>query len=314
MKKILQIILLIFCFLPIWVVDAADNVPIWAGSSTTGGNNKYLNELSSSDDIKAWNAWERWVVDLLFAIAKDFKTVMYMVAWIAFIIIAIKLVIAEDTDAEVTNFKKWIIWITLWIIVMQLAYFYVNSVYDREFWWALWERVTEDIIQPLILVLETAAAFLFILVAIYAFFRTITANWDEQKISQWRWSIVYALIWFVVVKLAAIIVHAVYWTINCQYSTWGWIFQWSWNKCLPDSNLSWVFDIIVRVINWMNSLVWIAVILMIIYAWVNVLFGNWDEEKFAKAKRTVIYVFIGIAILAFNYFIMSFFILPEVAI
>jgi hypothetical protein len=49
------------------------------------------------------------------------------------------------------------------------------------------------------------------------------------------------------------------------------------------------------------------------YAGATLLFGG-DEEKFKKAKKSIIYIAIWIAILALNYFILTFFIKPEVVI
>ncbi|MDR0772003.1 MAG: hypothetical protein LBF15_02935 [Candidatus Peribacteria bacterium] len=41
--------------------------------------------------------------------------------------------------------------------------------------------------------------------------------------------------------------------------------------------------------NWMNSFVGIIVIIMIMYAGATLLFGG-DEEKFKKAKKSIIYI------------------------
>jgi hypothetical protein len=142
----------------------------------------------------------------------------------------------------------------------------------------------------------------------------VTANGDDGKVKEGRMSILYALIWFIIVKLSKEIVYATYWQVDCNNRTFLWIIQINGNKCATDNDLSWVVGIIAKVINWMNSLVWIAVIIIIIYAGVQVLFSNWDEEKLKKAKKSIMYVAIWVAILALNYFIMSFFIKPEVAI
>ena len=64
----------------------------------------------------------------------------------------------------------------------------------------------------------------------------------------------------------------------------------------------------------MNWFVWIAVILMIVYAWIQVLFSAWDEEKLWKAKSSIIYIVIWIAILIMNYFILTFLLRPEAII
>jgi hypothetical protein len=50
---------------------------------------------------------------------------------------------------------------------------------------------------------------------------------------------------------------------------------------------------------------------MILFAGAQILFSNWDGEKLKKAKNTIIYVAIWIAILVCNYLILTFFLLPE---
>jgi hypothetical protein len=142
----------------------------------------------------------------------------------------------------------------------------------------------------------------------------VTANGAEDKVTSGRMSILYALIWFIIVKLSKEIVSATYWIVDCKDGTVLWILQIDGNNCVADNDLSWAVSIVAKIISWMNSFVWIAVIIIIIYAGVQVLFSNWDEEKLSKAKKAVIYVAIWVAILVLNYFIMSFFIKPEIAI
>jgi hypothetical protein len=47
------------------------------------------------------------------------------------------------------------------------------------------------------------------------------------------------------------------------------------------------------------------------YAWSLVLLSAWDEEKLKKAKSMILYVAIWVLLLAFNYLILTFFIVPE---
>jgi hypothetical protein len=53
---------------------------------------------------------------------------------------------------------------------------------------------------------------------------------------------------------------------------------------------------------------------MILYAGFNLFTSAGDEEKIKKAKRTILYVAIGVAVLVMNYIILTFFIIPEKAI
>jgi len=320
MKKILVLMAIILSFANIdiafWVnaLPNSNNIDIWQSTSSNSTSNNFLDQLWNNWDIKVWNEWEKSIVRFLYNIAKDLKTVIYIVSWVYFMIITIKLILSSNTEEEVWNFKKWIIWITIGIILMQIVFFFVEILYAKEVWAQLAWTLAKNIIEPIIKILETAASFFFLLVAIYAFYRMVTANWDEEKVKSWKMSIVYAIIWFIVIKLSKDIVYASYWKVNCNESNVLGLFQINWNNCVTDNQISGISQIIVQIINWANSFIWIIIILMIIYAWVQVLFSWGDEEKLTKAKKSIVYIAIWIAILVLNYFILTFFLRPEVSI
>ncbi len=322
MKKFFIILIISISYLNIFtdsaysneVLPNANNVQIWNNAWWNSLDNKYLNQLWWNWDINAWADWERSIYNLLFTIAKDIKTIFYIIAWLYFLLLVIKLLFSENTEEASANFKKWVLWITLWILVMQISFYVVNTLYAKDVWWTLANNLTKNLITPIIKILETAASFFFILIAIYAFYSIITANGDEEKVKKWKMSIVYWLIWFIIIKLSKEIVYASYWKVDCNERTILWIIQINWNNCSAVNQISWISDIIIKVINWLNWFVWILIILMIIYAWVQVLFSAWDEEKLAKAKKSIIYILIWVAILILNYFILSFLIKPETII
>lgn len=326
MKKILLVIITIITVLFSWIestfaVEAlpnADNLEIWSPSSGNSTDNDFLDKLHDKQngdwDIIVWNEGEKSIVEFLYNIALDIKTVVYIISGIYFLIITLKLIVSNNTDEEISKFKKWIIWITIWIIMMQIVYFAVEILYAKQIWADLAWTLTENVIMPLIKVLETAASFFFLLIAIYAFYRIVTANWNDDKVKEWKMTIVYWLIWFIVIKLSKDLVYASYWKVACNSWTLLWIFDIWWNNCVTNNQISWIWNIIIQIINWANSFIWIIVILMIIYAWIQVLFSWWDEEKLTKAKKSIIYIVIWIALLVLNYFILTFFIRPEVSI
>lgn len=321
MKKLLIIISIFFSSILLNTtsvyavnINSSNNIDIWAASSSNNIQNNYLNQLWNNWDIKVWNSWERSIIELLYTIAKDIKTIFYIIAWIYFLIIVIKLIFSSNTEEEVWNFKKWVIWITIGIVFMQISYYFLATLYAQEVWWALATSLIKNIIEPIIKILETATSFFFLLIAIYAFYRIITANWDEEKVKTWKMTILYWLIWFIVVKIAKDLVYASYWKIDCNTTSILWIFQIWWNNCVTNNQISWIWEIIVKIINWANSFIGIIVILMIIYAWIQVLFSAWDDEKLSKAKKSITYITIWIAILVLNYFILTFFIRPEITI
>jgi hypothetical protein len=115
-------------------------------------------------------------------------------------------------------------------------------------------------------------------------------------------TILYALIWFIVVKLAGKIVSTVYWKINCKDNDFYYVYD----VCELEGEIDWFARMIVMVVKWMNSFVWILTILVIIYVWAQLLFSNWDTEKLKKAKMSILYVAIWIAVLVLNYLILTF--------
>lgn len=291
-----------------------DNVNIWNPSDSNKIENKLLNKLRTEEDITVWKKWEASILSLLLTIAKDVKAILYILSGLFFLILVIKLIFSSNTEEEVWKFKKWIIWISLWIVVMQMSFFVINILYAKDIWWDLAYSASKNLINPIIKFLETSASFLFLLIAIYAFYTIITANWEEEKVKTWKMSIFYWLIWFLVIKLAKDLVSATYWKVNCEKSTFLNIFTINWNNCSSSNDLSWVNDIIINIINWMNGFIWIVVVIMIIYAGAQVIFWAWNDDNLSKAKKSILYIIIWLIILTLNYFILTFFFLPEVTI
>lgn len=276
-------------------------------------NSKYLDNLTDNQDIKVDKDWsgEEGIQYLANRIAKSLQAIFFAIATIYFLIISIKLIITNKTEEEISNFKKWILWISIWLILTQLASAFVNNIYqwkDTEISFNegstfdvidLATNLKDNIINPLIQILETAAAFFFVIIAIYAFFRIITSAWDEEKAKTWKMTVLYAIIWFIVIKLARFLINAVY-KMNGTSSITGWVSNIS-------NDLSWVWEIIFNIINWMNSFVWLFVIIMILFTWAKIIFSWWDEDKLSKAKKSIIYIVIWIAIILMNYLILMFF-------
>jgi uncharacterized membrane protein YjfL (UPF0719 family) len=67
----------------------------------------------------------------------------------------------------------------------------------------------------MIALIQTLASIFFIAVAIFAFYQLVTANGNEEAIKSGKMTIFYALIGFLIVKIAQTIVEAFYGKINC---------------------------------------------------------------------------------------------------
>lgn len=322
-KKILLILVILISFSFVWFwlkTNAADivtethntNIIIdWVDNWKD--RNNMLDDFWKTDEefFSLWTTkWWQGIYYTLVNVAKSLKNLFFWLATIFYLVIALKLLFWDNSDEDATKFKKGIIWITAGLMVMQMAYSFTLTLYSRSIWESLAFDLIDNIINPLIWLMEVMASILFIWVAIIAFYKMVTANWKEEEVSKAKMSIVYAIIWFILIKIARVIVEWVYWKLECSSSTiWGFAIETT--SCISKSNPSWMTWTILQIINWANWFVWIITLLLIIYAWFNILFSAWDEEKIKKAKNTILYIVIWLFLLVVNYLILTFFFLPE---
>ncbi len=267
-------------------------------------NNTPLESLKNNrTDFTVARWWEKWLLNWIIKIARDLKNLFFIISWIYFLILVLRLLFSEKTDEEVWNFKKWIIWISVWIIITQISYYFVNILFDENINIQLSAQFADIIIKPFIWLLEMAASFFFLAIMVYAYYRIITANGDDEKVKSWKMSVVYAAVWFIIIKISSALIEAIYWKTNCS--------NLSSTTCVNETNISGVSQIIVNIIDWINGFVWIIVILAIIYTGFTVLISAWDEDKLKKAKTAILYIAIWLTILVINYLILTFFIIPE---
>jgi len=254
--------------------------------------------------VKVSRGWERWLYYTLVRFARDLKNFFFAIATIFYLIIVIRLILSNNTDEELNNFKKWVIWITVWVIIMQLAYSLTLILYDKTIWETLAFNLVDTVVFPLLRLLETLASIFFLAMAVYTFYRLITANGAEDKIKSAKMTILYSIIWFIVIRFSRTIVESVYGRLNCEWPT-GWFITVDSGRCLTEADLNGWVAIIVNIINWANSFIWIVVVLMIMYAWFQVLISWGDEERLKKGKQTVIYIALGLILLVMNYLILT---------
>jgi len=323
MKYIIWIIVMIFMLLTgassvfavtdLSVINgwtSVDNLRIGTSDGSESDNasqNTKLNEFNDTQFIGVSAGGERWLYNTLIRLARDLKNIFFVLATIYFLIICLKLIFAGNTEEEVWKFKKWIIWITVGLIVMQIAFVFTQILFDQWVSAALGGTLVENLVLPMIALIQTLASIFFIAVAIFAFYQLVTANGNEEAIKSWKMTIFYALIGFLIVKVAQTIVEAFYGRINC--SAW-WVIAWGTN-CVNVSQMSDWIQLIIRIINWLNWFIAIVVLIMIIYAGAQILLSAGDEEKIKKWKQALIYIAIGLFILAVNFLIVTFFLRPE---
>ncbi|QFR39718.1 hypothetical protein A9Q91_05915 [Candidatus Gracilibacteria bacterium 28_42_T64] len=319
MKVLIKIVLLVMIALNALILTNTfaavdDNLNTGNQQPTNTIINTHLEKVKGADSSIGVGAigGEKGIYNSMIRIARDLKNVFFFIAGLYLVFLVLRLLFAENTEEEAGNFKKGIIWTSLGLVIMQLSYSVIKVLFDKDISERLAVDFIDAIINPLIQLVETGASFMFIGIAIYSFYAIVTANGDEEKIKTGKMSVLYGIIGFIIIKFSTTIVDSVYGKINCPTVSIKSIFDTSLgNKCIEKTNLSGLTGIIVDIINWMNSLVGIAVIIMIIYAGVQVLFSAGDEEKLKNAKRSIFYIALGLFILVMNYMILTFFIIPN---
>lgn len=285
---------------------ATNNVKITTENTWKTTTNNQFEEMWANGEffyVSTW--WEKWLKGLILNIARDLKTMAFVLVIFFIIIMVIKLLFSENTEEQQKKLKMWILWSTIWIMVMQSAYTLYKVLFDKDIWATLWRGFSEKIVQPFTELLMLIASFIFIAMWIYAFYKIVTAGGNEEWIKKWKATIFQAIIWFIVIKFSSIIVTN---TFNPDCGWGGIISYWGTNVCEKVKDNS---KILITLINWFNSFLAIIIVIMIIYAWFLVMTWWWEEEKNKKAKKIILYSAIGLLILFASYMILTFFIIPE---
>lgn len=283
-----------------------------ANNSWTTRNNS-LERLWDDSFINTQNEGGTGIKNFLFRIAKDMKNLFFAVATVFYLVIVIRVLLSGNIEEEVTKFKTGIIWITLGIVVMQLAYSFTVILFNKEIWGTLAFELIDNLIFPLIRLIETLVAFFFLAIAIFAFYQLVTANGNEDNIKKAKTSIIQAVIWYIIIKFSKLLVTSVYGKVYCDEQDDG-VIDIGQTTCIEEANLEGSVWIIVDIITWLNSFVIIVVILMVLYAGILLFFSEGEEEKIKKVKNILLYIVLGMILLVTNYLIFTFFILPEATI
>lgn len=313
MKKIITKILLFITFfsiplfshaISIW--NSSDNIRVTTENTWKSTNNDQFEQMwANGEFFYVWTWWEKWLKGLLLNIARDLRVMAFSFFLILIVIMVIKLLFAENTEEQQKKLKLWILWSSIWIMIMQVAFSIYKIMFDRDIWANLARTFGEKIIEPFTELLMLLASFIFIAMAVYAFYKIVTAWGNDEWIKKWKTIIFQAIIWFIVIKFSSIIVKN---TFNPDCG-WGWIISYWWtNVCENVKNNS---TIIITLINWINTFLSIIIVIMIVYAWFLVMTWWWEEEKNKKAKKIILYSAIWLLVLFASYMILTFFIIPQ---
>jgi Type IV secretion system pilin len=276
------------------------------------GSNPFLETLKNNlswyfilVDNPGWGA----VNDLFMAIAFNIKNLFIAIAVIFLIIGVIKLLFSSGGDEDVKKWKSNIIWVSIGVVVMQMAFSIWHTLVIRDpstpIWSALWWEMWTSIIRPLIGIIYMLASFGFIAMMFYAFYTIVTGWGDEEKLKKGKSTVIYAGIGYLLIRLPEAIVRAIYGSPSCK--TVG-LFEVG-NCEIKNHDLGESLKIIGTIFNYFNTFLTIICVFLVIYAGWLVFISGGDEEKLKKAKHIVLYIIIGLLILVSSHAIFQFFIL-----
>ncbi|EKE29316.1 MAG: hypothetical protein ACD_2C00190G0004 [uncultured bacterium (gcode 4)] len=308
MKKILLSILTCLLLFPtVFSLAYADTTDLkWDAKSGQA-------KATYADDAKFWfgssffnwaETWEKWAKWFLFRLAKDLKDVFIALAIIYMIILVLRLFFWQWTDDDFKKWRIWILWTTIWIVLMQMSYVAVTTIFNKDVWTATAVDVTNNLIMPIIRLLEIVTSFIFIAMAIMAFFRIVWGWWNEEGYKKGINSIINAIIWFILVKVSAKLVYSIYWNVECTETILG--TQQCKDTALGNPNLPETTKIIATIIQYAAWFIWVITIVLIVYAWFLIITSNWNEDKVKKWKATIKYIIFWMVLIAASVILFNF--------
>lgn len=299
MKKIITTILtFIILTISLANISYADNLNIQWDIKTWVAKTSYVDNVWGwfGSAFFGWNqTWEKWISNLLVNWAKDLKDVLIAASVLYLFILVLRIIYWQWSEDDFKKFRIWILWTTFGIVLMQISYVAVTTMYDKQFWAATAQDLTDAILVPFIKLLELITSFLFLAMAFTAFYRIVTSwGWDDGFKKWWK-TIMNAVIGFILVKISAALVYSVYWKNTCIKWTFG--TQQCSDVSLWYPNLSDTAKIIASTIKYITGFLWITTVLLIIFAWFMILTSWWDEGKIKKWKATIKYIAIWLLLI-----------------
>jgi hypothetical protein len=301
-KKLFKILVLAtllfsnFSVFAIWDIKTVD-------PKAASDRGSYLDIFKENEHFTGDFVWEKWARNLLLVVAKDIKNIFIAIAVLYLFITTIKLFFGTWWEEDIKKWRLSILWVTIWIIIMQIAYIAFVSLYDKWISESTAAGFSSSILSPIIKLMGVTASFIFIGVAILSFYGIVTGGWNEEKYKKWVQWVMAAIIWFILVKISATLVNSIYWTVNCTNTWLATTCNW---QALWNPNLSDTVKIIRSVIQYSTGFIGIIVIVLIIYTGMTILTSGWSEEKMKKAKSSLVYIIIWILLIVLSVWIFQF--------
>lgn len=320
-----KIILFLLCiFFSFWSLFAADptNNQLNLRDTTQGWKVEWWVDGTLSDFINPISNFfftptlqSDSIQNSFVTIASAIKNFFIGIAVIFLIIGVIKLLFTWGDEESVKKWKKWIIWTSVGIFVMQIAYSIWATLYlnlqgnwmdnpiNAQLWWQFWKNIFEPIVGILLMLAWLG----FLAMAVYAFYIIVTGGGDEEKLKKWKNIIIYAFIGFLLVRLPKPLITAIYGEPKEACKDTNWLSIWSCE--LSEKKLSGGIEVFWKLMNYLNSFLMLLAVILVIYAGWLVFISGWDEEKLKKAKHIIMYILLWLVLIVASNALFRFFIL-----
>lgn len=263
----------------------------------------WVSRASYANDAKSWfssdffwwsKTWEAWVEWLTTTIARDLKNVFIAIAIFYMFVLVLRLFFGQWSEDDLKKWRLGVLWTTMWVVLMQISFVAFTSVYDKAVWAWMAKDLTESVLLPIISLLEVVTSFLFIAMAIMAFYRIITSWWNDDWYKKWINTVINAVIWFLLIKISAALVKSIYWwEATCTWTIWAQTCSVSTNPNLTETT-----KIIASLIQYLTWFISIITLLLIVYAWFMILTSSWDDAKVKKWKSVIKYIVMWMILIA----------------
>jgi hypothetical protein len=253
------------------------------------------------------------VMNAFISIAFGIKNIFIALAVFFLIIAIIKLIFSAGGDENIKKWKSNIIWVSAGIFVMQIAFSVWNTLLikdttrlvDSTIAWQIWNNV----LLPIVSLLQLLAWLGFLLMSIYSFYIIITGAGDEERLKKWKRTIIYGLVGFALIQFPRKLVELIYGAPNCKNS--GYFSFWSCE--IRGSNIEWVVALIGKILNYANSFIAIISVFLVLYSGWLIFSSAGDDEKMKKAKSILLYLAIGFVLLIASNALFRFFLVDTIS-
>jgi len=277
----------------------------WKQEPLSKTKNALIGTMKDANHVNtAGEGWVKWLQNTLFRIAKDMKTLIFIFASLFLAIMVLILLIGDKPEEQQEKLKNGIIWVSLGIMMMQIAFIVHDVFFNKNIDRLLGETAKEIILEPILQMLMFFASFVFVAMGVWSFYLLVTASGDEDKVTKGKMIIVQAVIGFVVIKFSQVLVKN---TFDPCTETYLWFLRNDQaHKMCNDITKN--AGIITTIITWVNGFIALVIVLMILYAGFLIILKKWDEDAYKKAKSILLYSWVGVIILFGSYIILNFFI------